>query len=279
MKEQKIEFAAIALATVLPIVAYFLLELPGTAIALLYVFEAMTVLLLYTGLTMFAKPESHLEERERIVPAGPLGFVDRRFGENPRRIVRSIPPVYLKNLRFVLPTTGGMLVLLIGVGGAVTVEGWGLGRARSGGGGNVMDFFAQFSMFEIPAVIIIALFIGFTHFITFYRYYFATGRYQELTAHMALEIQVKYAILYFFMYVLFFLYAVATAVVLTSTLPAVMSQSAAGGVSLVVLVGSFIALKWAFEWSRFRGERHPSLDDDSFTSNFSPTPPPTEGRT
>lgn len=274
MNEQKIEFGLVAVATVLPIAVYFLFDLPGTAIALLYVFEAITVLLLYAGLAMIANPENYLEEREKIVPAGPIDFVDRQFSDEPRRIVRFIPPIYPKNLRVIIPTSAIILVIVIGVGGAVTVPGWGLGPARSGGGGTPMAFFEQFSMFEIPIVAVTGLFIGVIHIFTFYRYYLATGRYQDWTAHMALEIQVQYAVLYFFMYVVFFLYAIAVAVAFPPTLSNITSESTAWTVTLMVLVSSFIAVKWAFEWSRFRGERQPGLNDNSFTSNFSPTPPP-----
>jgi hypothetical protein len=34
-----------------------------------------------------------------------------------------------------------------------------------------------------------------------------------------------------------------------------------------------LLVKVAFERSRVRGERQPDVGDDSFTANFSPTPP------
>ena len=106
----------------LPIATYFLFELPGEAIALLYV-EAISVILLYTVLAMVAKPESQLEEREKVVPAGPIKAIDRRFSERPWNITRWLPPVHPKNLRLVIPTGGLLMLLIIGAGGAVTVPG------------------------------------------------------------------------------------------------------------------------------------------------------------
>lgn len=139
-----------------------------------------------------------------------------------------------------------------------------------------MDFFAQFSMFEIPVRAVIGLFIAVVHIFAFYRYYFATGNYRDWTAHMALETQIQYALLYAVMYLAFFFYAVVIFLILGFTLPAIMPESIARTVVVAVLAGSFILVKRAFERSRFRGEQQPGLSDGSFTANFAPTPPSTE---
>lgn len=93
---------------------------------------------------------------------------------------------------------------------------------------------------------------------------------------MALEIQVKYAVCYAYLFFAVVTFAVTTFFVTGLTLPAVLSESDSRFVWEVLVAGSFLALKLAFELSRFRGEREPDLDDDSFTANFSPTPPPAE---
>lgn len=264
-------FILIGTANTLPVAGYFLLGWSFTIVALLFWLEAVTVLLFYAGLAMFATPESRIEERERIAPLGPIG--GRYFSEKPRRLVSFIPPVYPKNLRFIIPTTGIGMLIATGAGGGVTV--WGIGR-RSPLDGDVTDFLALFTAFERPLVFVIGLAIVVTHLVTLSRYYFGTERYQELTAHMALEVQTKYYALYLYFFLAMALYALATFFVIGLTLPAIVPDSTSLMIWEGVVAGTFLAVKLLFERSRFRGERQPNLNNDSFTANFSPTPPPSE---
>ncbi|KDE59270.2 hypothetical protein EL22_23750 [Halostagnicola sp. A56] len=231
------------------------------------------MLLFYAGLAMLATPESRIGERERIAPLGPIG--GRYFSEKPRRPVSFIPPIYPKNLRFVVPTTAIGMLIATGAGGGVTV--WGVGRG-SPLGGDVTDFFALFTALAKPPVLVVGLAIVGAHLVPLSRYYFATGRYRDLTAHMALETQVKYYAVYLYFFLALTLYALVTFFVIGLAHPVIVSDSTSLVIWKGVVAGTFLALKLAFERSRIRGERRPSLDDDSFTANFSPTPPPAESR-
>lgn len=155
---------------------------------------------------------------------------------------------------------------------------WGIGRGSTLDG-DVTDFLALFTVFERPLVFVVGLSIIAAHLVTLFRYYFGTGRYREMTAYMALEIQAKYYALYMYFFLAMALYALATFFAIGLTLPAIVPDATSLMAWKVVVAGTFLALKLAFERSRFRGERRPDLDDDSFTANFSPTPPPSDTTT
>ncbi|WP_049910306.1 DUF6498-containing protein [Natrinema gari] len=260
-RNERTPFFPIAVATVLPVGGSFLLDWSPTAVVLLYWLEAVTVILFYGGLAMFATPERRIEEREERWTSG-----------------RVIPPVYSENLRDVAAKTIVGLLIAVATGGSITV--WGIGRgAVADSDESVIDFFAQFTVFEVPSVLAIGLFIVGTHLVTLSRYYYGTGRYRELTASMALDVQENYYALYLYFALGFVFYAVAMFFIIGLGLPASMPDSTVLTAWKVVVAGTFLALKLAFEWSRYRGERRPDIhDDDSFTANFSPTPPP-EGNT
>lgn len=250
----QLSFFLIAVANALPVGGYFLLEWSATTVVLLYWFEAVTVILFYGGLAMFAPPERRVEKREE-----------------PRKSVRGSPPVYRENLRAVaLKTIAGMLIA-VAAGSSITVTG--VGRAAPDTDESVIDFFAQFAVFENSSVLAVGLFIVGIHLVTLSRYYYGTGRYRELTASMVLDIQVNYYVIYLYFAIGFVFYAVAMFFVIGLGSPSSVPDSTVWMVWKVVISGSFLAVKLAFEWSRFRGERRPDLDDDSFTANFSPTPP------
>lgn len=255
-RNEQTSFFLIAIANVLPAVGYFLLDLSATAVVLLYWLEAVTVILFYGSLAMFAAPDRRVEERR-----------------DDRTAIRFLPQIYPENLRSAGSRTIVGLLIATAAAGSRTVPGMG---SRGGSGGDVTDFFAQFTVFETPSVLAIGLILVGTQLVTLSRCYFGTGRYRELTASAVLDIQTKYYGLYLYFFVGFVLYAVASAIVIVVVLPAVVPGLSAWAAWKGWIAVSFLVLKLAFERSRVRGERRPGLDDDSFTSNFSPSPPPEE---
>lgn len=270
------DFVLVGIANAVPLAGYFLLDISFTAVALLYWLDAVTIIFVYAGLAMIATPERDVNARETISIAGPTG--GRYFSEKPIRLSRRIPPIYLKNFRFIGPTTIFVLVIAIGAGGGVTV--WGVGAGTVGGSteGDVTDFAAQFSLFTDPAVFVIGSFIVATHLVTFYRYYGLAGRYRELTAYMTLDIQVTYVVAYGYLFTILVFWTIGTFLATGFVFPTIVSESFTWLLWEVLVACSFLLLKLLFERSRFYGERQPELDDDSFTASFSPTPPPGEVR-
>jgi len=270
---KSLEFSLIGGANVLPVAGYFFFDWSFTVVGLLFWLEAVTVILFYAGLAMFAKPERQVTDREEMKAAGPIG--GQYLSEKPRQPLDAIPSIYTKNLRFVIPSTTLMMLITMAGGGSVTVYGL---NTRGGSDGHIGDFFAQFAVFETPAVLAAAIFVTGTQIVLLSRYYFGTGRYQELTAHMCLEVQSLYVSSYFYVLLAAVFYTLATFVIMGLIFEAVLPNVAFWPIWDVVIAGSCLALKLAFERSRFRGERQPGLEDDSFTSNFSPTPPPSENK-
>lgn len=257
------ELILIGTASVLPVAGSLLDVWPFTAVVLLYLLEVVTILFFYAGLAMFAAPEQQLDERERIAPPGPLP--DQYFSEEPWQPVDFIPPIYPKNLRFVIPMALFGLFMAFLAGAMFTGSG---GRRTEG---RIGDFLAQFAVFESPSVFVAGLFIVSVHLLTLSRYYFGTGRYQELTAHMALEVVVNYYTLYFYFSFAFLLYALMMLFVMDPLPPDFWLSYG------VVVAVSFLVPKLALEHSRYHGERQPELDE-GFASNFSPMPPPQSRR-
>lgn len=270
MEDRKIDFAILASVHVLALAASLALGVGFRALGLWVFVELATVLVLYSGTALFTRPEPDIHRRERVVPAGPVDRIDEWFDADAQVSLPMLPSAYPKNLRFVLPTVFLLLVPVLGIGGALTVEGWGLGRRA---GGSVTAFFAQFGAFQRPLVAVIGTLITLAQAGRFYRCHVATGRYNRLTTHMMLEMQVQYVLWYTFLTVLFVLYAVLTLVVIGVGVGPFVGDSAGRTVWLAVVLSTGCLVKFVFEWSRIRGERQPNVADDSFTANFSPTPP------
>lgn len=255
---ENIAFASVGSASVLPIAGYFLLEWSFTALVLLFWLEAMTVILCYAWLGLIATPEA------TIADDGMPGRSDRR-----------VPELNSENLEAVAPETVLGVLIATAAGGSITV--WGVGR-RAGRetDESVVEFFAQFTVFQTPSVFVAGVIIVGIHVFTLSRYYVGTGRYRELTENMAIDVQMKYYGCYLLFVLCFVLYAVAMFLILGFALEGVVSDATGLLLWELVVAGSFLVSKLAFERSRFRGERRPDLEDDSFTANFSPTPPSRE---
>jgi hypothetical protein len=182
-----------------------------------------------------------------------------------------LPAVYPKNLRFVVPTLLLISIPVLGVGGALTVEGWGFGRRAAGA--PVTALFAQFSMFGRPLVAAVGAVVVLAQGYRFYRCHLTTGRYKRWTTHMLLEVQVTYALIYAFGLVLFVLFVVLLLLLAAFGVAPVVGEPVARTGWLAAVVATGVAAKLTFEWSRVNGERRQDVADDSFTANFRPTPP------
>jgi predicted ABC-type exoprotein transport system permease subunit len=90
---------------------------------------------------------------------------------------------------------------------------------------------------------------------------------------MLLESQIQYVLWYSFLTIVFAVFVSVAFVVVALGVSPVVSEAVARTVFLGVVCLTAVLLKLAFEWNRVRGERQLNASDESFTANFSPSPP------
>lgn len=269
MRAERIDLSIVSAVSVVAVGAFFAFDLDVRVLGLWVFLDVLTSFLLYSGAAMITVPERDVRTRDRVVPAGPVGRIDEHFDADSRINLSFLPSIYPKNLRFVLPTVLLLLVPVFGIGGALAVEGWGFGRRA---GGSITGLFAQFETLRRPLVAVVGGLIVLAQIGRFYRCHVASGRYTRWTTHMMLEAGIQYVLWYALLTILLALYAMVTLVVLGFGIGPFVSDATGRTVWLAVLVSTALLVKLAFERSRIRGERQLDVDDDSFTSNFSPTP-------
>lgn len=269
MDPEHVDFVLLAAVAIVVGGAYLLVDVSVRVLGLWVFLDVLTPLLLYSSVAMVTTPESDVRARDRVVPAGPVARIDDWFDTGTRFSLPFVPPIYPTNLRLVLPTVLLLLIPVLGVGGSLTVEGWGIGR-RSGG--SVTALVAQFVAFQRPVVALVGGVVVLGQSSRFYRCHIATGRYKRWTTHMLLESQIQYVLWYSFLTIVFAVF-VSVAFVVTLGVSPVVSEAVARTVFLGVVCSTAVLLKLAFEWNRVRGERQLNASDESFTANFSPSPP------
>ena len=269
MQAERIDFLIIAAVSAIVGGAYSILDVELRVLGMWVFLDLLTSFLLYSGAAMITMPERDVRTRERVVPAGPVNRIDEWFGVDSQISLPFLPSIYPKNLRFVLPTAFLLLIPVFGVGGALTADGWGLGRRA---GGSVTELFAQFHVLQQPLVAIIGTLVVLAQVGRFYRCHAATGRYKRWTTHMMLEVGIQYILWYALLAILLALYAILTLVIFGFGIGPFVSDATGRMIWLTALLLTALLTKLAFEWSRVRGERQLNIADNSFTSNFSPTP-------
>jgi len=270
VKAERVDVSILAAATAVVGGASLAFDVQGSVLGMWVFLDLATPFLLYSGVAMTTTPERNVATRERVVPAGPVAQLDAWFDAESRVSFPFLPPIYPKNLRFVLPTFLLLLVPVLGIGGGLAVEGWGIGRRA---GGSVTALVDQFGVFQRPLVAVIGIIVVLAQAGRFYRCHVTTGRYKQWTTHMLLEVQVQYVLWYAFLTILFVLYAILTFVLVGQGVGPFVSDALGRTIWLATVLPMGLLVKVAFERSRVRGERQLDVGDDSFTANFSPTPP------
>lgn len=270
--DEHVEFSLLAGVHILAVGVYFVSD-PGTRFfGLLALLEFCIILLLYCGAALFTEPEPSVADRETIVPAGPSNWIDRRFDCDSRLSFSRLPPVNLKNLRFVVPSFLLGLLAATAIGAALTVEG-GFGRSRSGGA-SLTTVFQQFVVFTDPLVVFTGTLLIVAEVVRFYRCHVATGRYRQWTTHMMLTPLVHYLLLAMFVSFLFVLYTMLTLLIFGVGVASLVGDSLGRTLWVVVVLASGIVVKFAIEWGRICGERQLDVTTGSrLIKYFTPTPP------
>ncbi|MFC4245401.1 DUF6498-containing protein [Natribaculum luteum] len=250
------EFGAIALANLLPIIGYFVLDWEFTAVFMLYWVEIVALWLVYCGFALFAQRRSNYEDREQQILIAPLG--DKFWSDNPRKI-GPLPPVYSRNLRVIIPSCVFMMLASFVLGSAL-LEGT---TDRGMPGATVGDpaaFFANFSVLTSLPIFGTAVLFVLIHFVTIYRIYVRSRQYEETSAYSMLELPARFILVYLGgLIMLVFVFFIGLLIA-----EFIASDSLAGVLPYVL----FVTLKLALERGRFHAER--SAPDDGFPSWFVP---------
>lgn len=274
MDDKQLDLVILAVPVVFGAATAFLLDIGLRVMGVWLFLDLATVWFLYGGVAMVTRPEEEIEARGNLFLPGPVGWIDDRFGADTQLSLSGWLSVYPKNLRFVVPVSVLMSVVVLGVGSGVAAEGGGLGRHS---GGTVSGLLDALTVLERPAVAVVGATLVFAQVVRFYRCHVATRQHERLTAYMVLDMQVTYLLVYGFgLFPLFF--AVLLSVIVVGFLTDLV---AAGLPSQLVWTAVVAAVggggKLVLERSRVRGERRPGLDDESATTRLSPTPPPETG--
>lgn len=245
-----VEFLPALLANFLPIVGIALLDWRAVEILLIYWLELLVALLAYGVAALFAKRRIVLEGRSLFLPGvSRTAELDGPRWTTPPDGIRpadSLPPVYPRNLRVVCMS----LV-------------WGLGFLVL----PLLIFDVAIRAAVSLAVVGTALAIVGSTLGEVRREVFDDRSYEELSAHMVLEIPCR---VIFFMFVLLaLLQAVGTFLLLAAVF--VFGLPVSDAAVEIVYATVLILGKIVVEWSRFRANREP--DPDGVANWFVPEDP------
>ena len=261
-------FSLVMIANLLPLVGYAALDWGLDTVVRLYCIDATALFVVYGGCAMFAHRKSLLGQREgTLVPV--LGG-DDDWSDDPRTIAlhRSLPPIYPRNLRVVVPSVlfGAFVVFSAGAVVAVDADHTGSGRPTV----DPSSFLSGFSEFTSPLLLGAGLLIVSVHVLTVLRTYFPDRRYEEVSAYLTLEVPTRYLLIYLGAFVLYF---VLVFLILWTT-ELVTSVSNAGWIGPVTVLGGFFVTKLVLERGRLRAEL--SVDPGGFAAWFVPKDPRSE---
>ncbi|OIB55367.1 DUF6498-containing protein [Natrialba sp. SSL1] len=242
------EFAPILVGNALPIVGIVWFDLLHTLVFVLYLFEILTLVVVYCGCALFAQQEMQTEDRD-VTPVV-VGSDDGYLSSLPTvPLPGPLPPVYLRSLRVIVPSLLVAGFLFVAIGDTLV------------GGHEAHDTFpAWLSAFREPAVFGTALTIVGSHLIYVYRNYFRPRRYTDLSPVTVLEYPVRLLLVLVPGVIGLFL----TFVIVGLFTLAVASQSAADRIGLATLIGGFFLLLTVLEWAQHRAER--AADPDGFAA-------------
>lgn len=255
------EFAPTAIATVLPVAGIGLFGWTFTTVYLLYWLDFLTLLVVYGGCSLFAQRPVVVEGRDMR-----LAWVDERDDDDdwgdlttPISLSDRLPPVYAQNVRLLLPN------LVLGVG-LMLAAGGGILNFLNGYPAESLQWLSEFSSLPPSVLLGVVATIG-SHCADAYQSYFRPGRYEQMSAHMVLEVPIRPMALLSAASVVGYIVVSLAAVGVT-----VVVGEAAGNWTLVSLgLGGFLLVKLIVEWGRFRAER---VDDpEGIGGWFSPEDP------
>ncbi|WP_135829261.1 hypothetical protein [Halorussus halobius] len=235
----------------LPLVGSLALDWAFVTVVQLYCLDAVGLFVAYGLAATFARPGVLVDERERTH----LPVLGGDWTDDPRRLDlhRSLPPLYPRNLRTVVPTLVAFVCFVIVPAGIALTT-----RATISGPGRrprtpVEPFVSALSVFASPLVLGTGLAMAGVHLLVVPRRYFRRGEHEATSAYVTLERPARFVAVYAGTVVVGFV-----AFLLTLALVGVVAPDpVVERVEVVLLVGGFYAAKMGLERLRFRSEESP----------------------
>ncbi|WP_408958334.1 hypothetical protein [Natrinema sp. 74] len=266
--DDRFELWLVAIANLLPLAGYGVLDWEFITVVQLYCLDAITLLVVYGGCAMFAQRNSLVEEREETLLPVIGGGTNQSDEPWTIDLHRSLPSIYPRNLRIVVPPVLFCVFLVLSAGVVLT------GQADWSGGGRpavpISPFLAALSEFTSPLVLGAALAIVAAHLVTVPRGYFRRRRHEALSAYTTLELPVRFVLLYGGFVTLYFFVGLSILLFAESTV----AESNAERVGTITVLSGFFVMRIALERERFRAER--STDPDGLAAWVVPTDPRSE---
>ena len=258
-------FGPILFANLLPVAGLWLFEWSFTTLFVLYWLDLVTLLLVYGCCSLFAQRPIVAEGRDMrlagITKRGP----NDSWGE-PSRVVRlseRLPPMYVQNVRLLIPN------LLVGLG-FMLAAGGGVVSFTTDYPAGTRRWLSEIAALPTTTLVGAAAMVG-SHCFDAYQSYFKPRRYERLSAHMALEIPFRPILLLVVASVVGIVAVMLAALVVN----AAVGETAAYWTLVSLGVGGFLLVKLTIEWGRFRAQR--SADPDGIGAWFTPEDPATDG--
>lgn len=249
------EFAPTLLATLLPLVGVGLLDWRVAELLVVYWIELWALLVVYAGAALFARRAVVVEGRNLTLPgvSSDAGRDEERWAGEPRpiRLPGALPPIYPRNARLVAHS------LVWGVG-LLTVPVW------------AVDLGAAAVATLSPPLAGVALATVVSHVLAVRRDYVLTGRYEEVSPHMVLEVPVR-VVAFAFAYVSVALVVGGFALLFAVEVFGAFGVTLGDDAVVLALVGVVVLGKLAVEWSRHAAEA--SDDPSGFATWFRPENP------
>lgn len=238
----RLEFASIVLVNTLPIAGVVWLDWEFFTLYLFYWLDISALIVVYGVCALFSQRRIVTEGRNFTLvgvssDTGDDLETDRNDGGRTITIHSSLPPLYSRNVGFVLGNVG-FLLAMSGIIGFTIVEdfiGWEQAWAE------------LTSTVVLPAVVAV---VG-SHVGHAYRTYFRRDRYEDVSAHMVLEVPGRI--------VFFLLCAVPVWILTTALLTLFVQEAISEAISpwfgFTLLVGIWVLIRTIIDWGRLRTQR------------------------
>ena len=238
-------FGLALLANTFPVAGIWLFGWSFTTLFVLYWLDLVTLLLVYGGCSLFAQRPIVTEERDmRLAWVAEHGR-DESWGDPSRAVHLSehLPPVYVQNVRLLVPNLVAGLAFMLAAGGGIV-------NFTAGYPAGSLQWLSEVAALPTTTLVGAAVMVG-SHCFDAYQSYFGERRYEELSAHMVLEIPFRPILLLIVASVVGFVAAVLASLAVN----AVVGETAAYWTLVSLGVGGFLLVKLTIEWGRLRAEQ------------------------
>lgn len=249
-------FVPTLLSNLLPVAGILWFDWQVSDLFTVYWVEIWVLLVVYCGAALFAQQPLVSKGRTLTLPGVHRQQTrnESRWGGEPQTVtlLESIPPVYPRNFRLVRMTflwgAGFLLLPLLEFGGAMASS-------------------FSLSLFGTAAAMMVS------HALDLRREFFARRQYEELSAHMVLEIPGR-LVMFWTIYLAVLVFVGGIILVTVGALSQQGGLTLPEGVSVLIFQSMVVVGKLGIEWSKYRAEHDP--EPSGFATWFLPEDPRTE---